>query len=274
MKIKPTLLITLLFLCSAYFAKSQQNEMLSYNFSAQYKKTYKPDSLQKNNLSENFILLFNDHQSAFRSVTRFLLDSIKRTPDYQSMKQLEKVAVNMEYPSNNEELIQINLDQKEATVTTFAAVMPATDPSYKEKLNLQWKIIDEFKKIKNLNCKKAEVTAFGRKWTAWFTLDHPYPVGPYKFQGLPGLIVQIEDATSSYKYELYKFKTEKVSYPTIVHDNVKLMSKNEFKTIYESGRYGMSLYAGIELDEDRYKRIETIKRNLKLSENNPIELIP
>jgi len=274
MKIKITLLTTLLFLFVAYFAKSQQKEMLSYNFSAQYKKTYKSDSLQKKYLSENFILLFNDHQSAFRSVTRFLLDSIKRTPDYQSMKQLEKVAVNMEYPSNNEELVQINLDQKEATVTTFAAVMPATDPSYKEKLNPQWKIIDEFKKIKNFNCQKAEVTAFGRKWTAWFTLDYPHPVGPYKFQGLPGLIVQIEDATASYKFELYKIKTENVSYPSIVHDNVKLVSKNEFQAIYESGRYGMSLYTGIELDEDRYKRIESLKQNLRLSENNPIELIP
>ena len=44
----------------------------------------------------------------------------------------------------------------------------------------------------------------GRKWTAWFTQNIPIPEGPYKFSGLPGLIVEIYDSQNHYHYELTK----------------------------------------------------------------------
>lgn len=43
---------------------------------------------------------------------------------------------------------------------------------------------------------------FGRKWTAWFTAEIPIQDGPYKFHGLPGLIVKIEDEAKSHSFEL------------------------------------------------------------------------
>mgnify|MGYP003613018769 CR=1 FL=1 len=39
---------------------------------------------------------------------------------------------------------------------------------------------------------------------AWFTTDLPYQDGPYKFTGLPGLIVKVEDAQGEYSFDLMK----------------------------------------------------------------------
>ena len=42
----------------------------------------------------------------------------------------------------------------------------------------------------------------GRKWTAWFCRRTSFNDGPYKFKGLPGLIVKISDETNSHSMEL------------------------------------------------------------------------
>ena len=65
-----------------------------------------------------------------------------------------------------------------------------------------WKILPDKKKILTYNCQNASVDFGGRKWTAWFTTDIPVQDGPYKFYGLPGLIVKIEDDKKDYSWEL------------------------------------------------------------------------
>lgn len=58
-------------------------------------------------------------------------------------------------------------------------------------------------KIKNFEF-KAEVTFKGRSWIAWYSPEIPLPYGPYKFSGLPGLIVKITDDKEEYDFELVK----------------------------------------------------------------------
>ena len=57
-------------------------------------------------------------------------------------------------------------------------------------------------KIGTYNTQKATTEFGGRKWNAWFTTDLPFQDGPYKFNGLPGLIVKIEDDGGNYSWEL------------------------------------------------------------------------
>ena len=45
---------------------------------------------------------------------------------------------------------------------------------------------------------KATTSYGGRDWIAWFTAEIPFQDGPYKFYGLPGLIVKMEDTTGSH----------------------------------------------------------------------------
>ena len=78
--------------------------------------------------------------------------------------------------------------------------MDAYNISDDRKIN--WKISSEKKKIGEWNTQKAEADFAGRHWTAWFSTDIPIQDGPYKFHGLPGLIVKIEDKSGSHKMEM------------------------------------------------------------------------
>ncbi|MCL1668406.1 GLPGLI family protein [Elizabethkingia ursingii] len=67
-----------------------------------------------------------------------------------------------------------------------------------------WKIIKEVKDKNGYKLQKATTNFGGREWIAWFTQDIPIPEGPYKFGGLPGLIIEINDSKNHYHYELIK----------------------------------------------------------------------
>ena len=50
-------------------------------------------------------------------------------------------------------------------------------------------------------CKKATCLFRGRYYTAWYAPDIPLSNGPWKFNGLPGLILKVEDADRDYSFE-------------------------------------------------------------------------
>ncbi|UQB67908.1 GLPGLI family protein [Epilithonimonas zeae] len=106
---------------------------------------------------------------------------------------------------------------------------------YEEKPNLKWNISSEKEKIGVYNTQKA-TTEFGeRKWTAWFTPEIPIQDGPYKFSGLPGLIVKIEDAGQNYIWTLEANKklsqnivTNKQNYLEFQMGEAKKITKDGF----------------------------------------------
>lgn len=57
-----------------------------------------------------------------------------------------------------------------------------------------WKLTDEEKEIAGYVCRKATAHYLGRDWTAWFTEEVPSQAGPWLLWGLPGLIVEAQDA--------------------------------------------------------------------------------
>lgn len=74
---------------------------------------------------------------------------------------------------------------------------------YKEYMpNFEWVITDSIKEIKGYQCVSAQCTAYGRNWTAWFCPDLPWTDGPWKFSGLPGLVVEAYDSNRFYNFKL------------------------------------------------------------------------
>ena len=82
---------------------------------------------------------------------------------------------------------------------------------YQTKLpNLVWDYSsDEVINISGYNCNKATSVFGGREYVAWYTLDVPVHYGPYKFTGLPGLIIKIEEKTGMYIWNLLSISPKK-----------------------------------------------------------------
>lgn len=74
---------------------------------------------------------------------------------------------------------------------------------------INWEITEEVKQIKTYNCKKAICSFRGRIYTAWFTTDIPIIAAPWKFAGLPGLVMQIDDLKNQ-----VKIYAEAIEYPS------------------------------------------------------------
>ena len=74
-----------------------------------------------------------------------------------------------------------------------------------------WKILPEKEKIGIWETQKATTKMYGRNWTAWFTTSLPFLDGPYKFHGLPGLIVKVSDQNQTHIFELKGIKNLKTN---------------------------------------------------------------
>ena len=150
----------------------------------------------------------------------------------------------------------------------------AQDIYYPEKdADIDWQLHDEVKEISGYQCQKAIGHFAGREYIAWFTREVPVSDGPYKFRGLPGLIVKIYDTRMHYDFELIKLqKFERYNLSKRPQVYVKT-SKREFMRMVEAKRKKPIVYLKtiVNIDLTREEEEEIIERNQK--ENNPIELI-
>lgn len=66
----------------------------------------------------------------------------------------------------------------------------------------QWELLDKDSLINGYTVQKARLSYGGRLWSAWYTLEIPVADGPYKFSGLPGLILKVSDSQGHYVFEM------------------------------------------------------------------------
>jgi len=78
--------------------------------------------------------------------------------------------------------------------------------NFKEKLNRVWELINQDTLISGYSCKKAILNYAGRKWSGWYAPEIPIAVGPYKFHGLPGLIMNIKDSEGVFNFTVSEIK--------------------------------------------------------------------
>lgn len=111
-----------------------------------------------------------------------------------------------------------------------------------KEFKISWTLLNENKMINNFSVYKAECLLFGRLWTAWYTTEIPFQVGPYKFNGLPGLILEITDSKNEYSFSILEVSRQKLD----------AMNFSNFKSV-------------------NYEFFRKLKNNLK---NNPYSSIP
>ena len=103
----------------------------------------------------------------------------------------------------------------------------------------EWHITGEQKKILDYTCTKATTTFRGRHYEAWFTEVIPFPNGPWKFGGLPGLIMEVYDSEKIYKYELSGIDLKAAVSPELIaipiaYAQDKTMSHEDFMKLYNT----------------------------------------
>ena len=158
-----------------------------------------------------------------------------------------------------------------------------------EERKMTWKILPDKQKIGNWETQKATTEFAGRKWTAWFCSDIPIQDGPYKFSGLPGLVVKLEDDTHSHLYNLIAIKNLGVLEPEIyafqISKEIPLKSAEYKKLLLEhrkdpaKGLRQISMDNGVVLnmansaENDKFlkEREERLKAQIK-KDNNLIEI--
>lgn len=142
--------------------------------------------------------------SKYYSYTVFNSDSLMKVDLEQQLKATGSINVKSDMRKGNVRYSVTKTYPDYKTNLHRKLGMDAYNISEDRKIN--WKISSEKEKIGEWNAQKAEADFAGRHWIAWFSTEIPIQDGPYKFQGLPGLIVKIEDKTGSHRLELKGIK--------------------------------------------------------------------
>jgi hypothetical protein len=101
---------------------------------------------------------------------------------------------------------------------------------------VNWQITGDTASFGGLHCQKATAHFKGRDYTAWFCPDLLLHVGPWKLNGLPGVILEAFDAK---KEVCFTFDgVEKVGGASIIRvpENVSKITPQEFAKLQETAR--------------------------------------
>lgn len=166
-----------------------------------YQVTMKTDSTNRTEVTTELARLdITAEKSVFYGENRVKRDSV-----------MERMRATRNFDRNAMQNLRSKLDyivEKDLVknITTFKSRLGRDQYFYEEDRTMDWKILPETVKIGEYEAQKAETDFAGRKWYAWFAQEIPFQDGPYKFRGLPGLIIKVEDAKGDYSFDLMQTK--------------------------------------------------------------------
>lgn len=244
-----------------------------------YQVTLSPDSTNVEKKTESAYLDTDGKKSVFYAENSMKRDSLMermratKNFDREQMQNLRSnIQFTIEKDLTNQSLI-------------YKSRIGRDNYSYPETPVFEWKILPETVKIGDYQTQKAETKFGGRTWYAWFTQEIPFQDGPYKFSGLPGLIVKIQDAKGDYSFDLMQTKKIAEIYQPLNRGQIITLSKSKYTDMEKkmqkdpasfvsaqrnTGGRGGGSRPGMDPKEmqERQKRMEA---EIK-SRNNPIEL--
>lgn len=258
--------------------------ILIFNFSSAQTKQFVyeyvsvPDSTQRDALhTELMVLNIGKDKSEFFSLEQFRTDSTMLS---DSKKGIMSMPPNKKMSSDRVNK-SINSD-KIKYITRLGYTKYFVD----ENINHKWTLHPEYISILSYKAQKATTNFGGRSWTAWFAKDIPFQDGPYKFKGLPGLIVKIEDERKNHQFELVGIKNSNYDflYPDLNNYRIieiySLKFRKQFKNYRENPAAELvdkfpdqrdaegNFRSGIEI----FREFEKQRKNEVKKDNNFIEI--
>ena len=214
----------LVFINSVFcFSQEKYTQKISYDLNVKVS--------ENNHINEEMVLLLNQNESVYTSQNKIKNDSVKRY--YLINKDLQGF---QSYILNNDKKNLINyFIWKKNSDYIYQIKSGLKIVQYKNSLpQLNWQIINNSsEEILGYKVQKAETVYEGKKYYAWFSTEIPINNGPFVFNGLPGLILKIQNEDSSYVITVKGIKNETNLFPELEKGKKVIETKKEnfYKTI-------------------------------------------
>ena len=259
-----------LFLSNQHFSQNIKEEKVDRFI---YELTYKMDSTNLQDIKkELFFLDILGKESRFASQNKLIKDSVLYSVSVTNnagaaLSMMGKMKTKFNYN------VYTNTEKQEQQVIETIGMK-----NYKYQFplpQLNWKIENEVRKIGEYNCQKATLESGGRKWIAWFTPDIPLNYGPYKFQGLPGLIIAVSDDRTHYSFVLQRNKKEKVLFSSLIVQKTTEIKLKDLAKLRENAEGNLMFnMSGFQMTPEVQRDVEKRLQERKKRENNLLELKP
>lgn len=173
------------------------------------------------------ILYVSDSDSFYKTTFNFDNSNNKMQSDSQTLviPVKEEEYFSEVYVNSKSNLLYENIFERRVLKKYYSV--------YEKIPEMDWELINQSKTIQNFDCKKAKTVFRGRTYVVWYTEEIPISAGPWKFNGLPGLILSVEDAEGIFKWHAkiitYPFKGE--THIDSIKDNVEKFTKISYKDL-------------------------------------------
>lgn len=183
-----------------------QQQPYQYKVEVKYKLTFQPDSTDKSSIKSEFMtLLIGDTQSMYCATQFLVMDSAITAELVKGNTFGPSMDFFMQHGTKNS--LVVFKDSSKIIAYERANKVDHIFFGYTEpKQQFGWTVLADTMSIGGIPCQKASTYFGNRKWYAWFAPSIPINEGPYKFNGLPGLILKINDSQEYWNFDLASIK--------------------------------------------------------------------
>lgn len=169
-------------------------------FTVQYETTSLPNTEEPEKTeNETMMLKVGRKSSVYYSYAKFLSDSIIEI-DKKNGASIDVINNHLkQYSSKINYKVYKNYPAGKLTYLDQIAVNRYVNQE--KTVNPQWTLLPDTMTILSYPCQKATCDFYGRTYEAWYTAEISRSDGPWKLQGLPGLILKAQDTEGHYTFE-------------------------------------------------------------------------
>lgn len=210
-----------------------------------------------------FILLANKNQSKFYCPGTEYKDSLLSTPSGRAKERAMFDAAAAAYAQNRDRSamdgvvyhsrLYVTKDFAKSVSTTYDEAGMGECGYYEEPFSeIDWVINeDSTKTVLGYQCVMASTDYHGREWTVWFTPEIPLQDGPWKFCGLPGLVVEASEPSGQHRFSITGIESSSQAiYPIFSSEYEKMDRKDMLRAerhYRENGNAMFKAATGFEL---------------------------
>lgn len=223
------ILLSLGFLFFAYSSAAQERNENNALFKVVYEFTHVDDSTQRDRpRQEEMNLYINTNASLYR---RFTEEDSEFHRHMQGGGQRETYDLNLIL----DRTASLYHSVENQVMVNTERIGPQMYQIRESLQPIAWEIEDEQKQIGEFTAQSARGHFAGRDYQVWFVADIPLPFGPWKLQGLPGLILEARDSKNDV---IFTFKSlEQMKGPAVnltFPDGIKQMTGAEYEKTYNA----------------------------------------